>query len=769
MTMKSPKKVAHQQTAGQQAVAAMPDRISDGKTGRFMAAEEVKYRNIFENIQDVYYEVSLEGTIIEVSPSIEDISDYTREELLGKSLYAYYADPEKRDRFVARLLEHKKLTDYEIVLKDKDGTPIHCSVIAKLIQDPGGEATAIVGSLRNIAERKRMEGALRASESTLSAILAASPVGIGLVQDRIIKWGNKALYEMLDRTPEDLCNQPIRKIYPDEKAYARVGRDLYSGLARKGIEQIDTQWRTRDGRIIDCHLQASTLDPLDPSKGVLFAAMDISKRKQAENDLRNSEAEKKAILDTSIDSIRHVDKNLKLLWYNRKTAEMLDLNSGDILGRPCYDVLVGRNAPCRDCPTLKAMHSGRTEHAVMHHPGLGPEGADVYWEIYSAPLTSESGNIIGFIQVARDITDQTQALEALQESEEKYRQLFENESDAVMVFDSESLRFEDANQATLDLYGYTKEEFLGLTVLEISNEKDKTEATLKRIVAGEPGSKRVPLRYFKKKDGSVFAGEVSSGTFKSGERTKIIGAVRDITERLHADEKIHALTQAQMNAQERERFEISRYLHDQVAQDLSTLKISCETLFEDTRTFSSGLRAKVSNMSKLLQNTIATVRDLSYNLRPPGMEHLGLAQTLFQYCEDFSKKTGVRIDFTSAGMNDLKTDELTEINLFRLLQEALNNVHQHAQAVRAKVRLVASFPHIILRIEDDGIGFDVQSCLVKAASEKRMGLGNMQERMRLLGGRLRIESRAGEGSKIVAEVPYKEKPGDKTKNRFDHR
>jgi signal transduction histidine kinase len=120
-------------------------------------------------------------------------------------------------------------------------------------------------------------------------------------------------------------------------------------------------------------------------------------------------------------------------------------------------------------------------------------------------------------------------------------------------------------------------------------------------------------------------------------------------------------------------------------------------------------------------------------------------------------------------MVDLKADELTEINLFRLLQEALNNIHQHAHATLATVRLVASFPHIILRIEDNGKGFDVHSCLKKAASEKRMGLGNMQERVRLLDGQLQIQSLPKSGSKIVVEVPYKERTGDTAKNHIDHR
>jgi PAS domain S-box-containing protein len=599
------------------------------------------------------------------------------------------------------------------------------------------------------------------------SIFAASPVGIGLARNRIIKWGNKALHDMLGYEPDVLTDKNVRMIYPDEATYEQVGHVLYTGLKKKGIDQLETQWITRDGRIIDCHLQASTLDPRDPSKGVLFAAMDISKRKQTEHALRESEAQKMAILEASIDWIRHVDKDMKILWHNKITAEVLQLPSEKILGRPCYAVLHDRNTPCRGCPTVKAMKSGRIERAVMHRPGFYGTDAEVYWEAYSVPLKDETGEIVSFIQISKDITDQVQAMEALRESREKYRQLFESESDAVMIFDGETLRFEEANQATLDLYGYTREEFLALTVLDISNEKGKTRDTVQRIISNDPGSKRVSLRYFKKKDGAVFPGEVFSGTFKSGNQTKIIGAVRDITERLQAEEKIHALTQEQMKAQEKERLEISRYLHDQVAQDLSTLRIGCETLFDSQPAAPVVVRQKVTEMSGILQKTISAVRNLSYDLRPPGMDHLGLARTLLQYCDDFSKKHNLQIDYHSAGMEDLKTDYETEINLFRVAQEALNNINLHAAASRVTIRLVASFPRIIMRIEDNGKGFDVEGSLIKAAGERRMGLGNMQERVRLLNGNLKIQSRPQAGTKILVEIPFEEKKSD-LKTRHTH-
>jgi signal transduction histidine kinase len=110
-------------------------------------------------------------------------------------------------------------------------------------------------------------------------------------------------------------------------------------------------------------------------------------------------------------------------------------------------------------------------------------------------------------------------------------------------------------------------------------------------------------------------------------------------------------------------------------------------------------------------------------------------------------------------MDDLRVDPDIEINLYRLLQEALNNIKKHANAKRVIIRLVASFPNIILRIEDDGKGFDVEGHLLKASGEKRMGLGSMEERVNLLNGNLRIRSRLMEGTKILIEIPFKEKEG----------
>lgn len=365
-----------------------------------------------------------------------------------------------------------------------------------------------------------------------------------------------------------------------------------------------------------------------------------------------------------------------------------------------------------------------------------------------------------------DITSRKQALDALAESEEKYRQLFESDSDAIMIFDSETQRFEDANPATLDLFGYSKEEFLGLTVEDISAEKDQTRLSVKKVSDAATAAMKIPLRYFRRKDGRTFPGEISAGKFISAGRQKIIGAVRDITERIQAEDKIRALTREQIKVQEEERNRIARYLHDHVAQDLSTLKISIETLFDEQDKLAPQKQKKIAEISRILQESISSVRDLSYDLRPAGMNQLGLVKTVYQLCEDFSQKFKVPVDFYSAGIKELKLDFDTAINIYRMIQEGLNNIRKHARTDNAIIRLVASSPNIILRIEDDGQGFDVANRLSTALKEKRMGLSSMEERASLLGGKMDIKSRIGRGTRILIEIPWQEK--ENGRQNFHH-
>jgi signal transduction histidine kinase len=202
---------------------------------------------------------------------------------------------------------------------------------------------------------------------------------------------------------------------------------------------------------------------------------------------------------------------------------------------------------------------------------------------------------------------------------------------------------------------------------------------------------------------------------------------------------------------------ISCELHDSIAQDLSTLKLYCNRLFEDQSSTESGIKGSPADVSRLIDQTITTVRDLAYNLRPPDLEHLGLVHSLKVFCEEFTGKNDIAVDFQVAGINESTLNSDTRINIYRLVTEGVNNIRKHAAASKATIKLVGAYPNIILRIKDNGKGFDVKERERSIGSEKRMGLRSMKERVNLLQGQMLIHSELNKGTEIVIKLPLKDK------------
>lgn len=266
---------------------------------------------------------------------------------------------------------------------------------------------------------------------------------------------------------------------------------------------------------------------------------------------------------------------------------------------------------------------------------------------------------------------------------------------------------------------------------------------------------RIEVGYLEKKP------ESAEGPFLREER-HLLDAVAEhlgrIVEARKNEEHLRLLSQELLKAQEHERQRIARELHDDVAQTLSTTRLRLEGLAPLLGQSSPGgkdqaARETVRECAARLGTAVASLRDLAYGLLPPALEQLGLAGTAFRLCEEYAARHGLRIDFTADGMDAVRLSFETRINLYRVLQESLSNACRHAAPSHITVRLIASYPHCLLRVADDGRGFDADSRLSRSLEEKRMGLWSMRERMRLLGGRLRIRTKPGKGTTITAEAP----------------
>jgi len=360
-----------------------------------------------------------------------------------------------------------------------------------------------------------------------------------------------------------------------------------------------------------------------------------------------------------------------------------------------------------------------------------------------------------------------QVEKALRRSEEKYKALTINSLTGIFIH--QDGRFVFVNYRFATMHGYTVEELLGKEY-KVLLHPDYREVIAERVSKRLKGES-VPYQYEVqrlKKDGETIWCEMIAAAIEYRGKPAIMGNIMNITKRKQAEEHVRTLTQQLMKAQESERQRIARYLHDNVAQDLSLLRIGCETLFDNYPSIDIGIKQKASELSKILKRSISAVRDFAYDLHPPGLDQLGLVRTVYQYCEEFAEKNQINIDFFAAGIDDLTIPFDMEINLYRLIQEALWNIKKHADAASVTLKIVASFPYIILRIDDNGKGFDIDNRMVSAIKEKRIGLRSMEERVGLLNGKMKIQSRPTEGTKIFIEVPYEEKNCARKEEHIDY-
>ena len=215
-----------------------------------------------------------------------------------------------------------------------------------------------------------------------------------------------------------------------------------------------------------------------------------------------------------------IDREKKVIYWNRAMEEMTGVDKRNILGKSdcAYAVpFYGEKRPMlidlvmAEEPEIENRYEfvkkiGKTIYGEAFVPGAY-QGKGAYLQSTAAPLIGRDGSIIGFVQSIRDISDRKRAEEAVRQSEEKYRQLFETVSDAILVFDGETRKFINVNESACRLYGYSRNEFLELKYSDITAEPDQSDVFINKTLAGM--RTQVPLRYHRKKDGTEFPAEIS--------------------------------------------------------------------------------------------------------------------------------------------------------------------------------------------------------------------------------------------------------------------
>jgi PAS domain S-box-containing protein len=243
--------------------------------------------------------------------------------------------------------------------------------------------------------------------------------------------------------------------------------------------------------------------------------LEIERREQVQKALKESEIRFRTVIDHAPIVIWAVDQDGKLSFSKGRVLDKLGLRPGEAVGRSVFDMFADNKQIVSD--THRAL-AGEIFSSVT-------EVEDIVFENRYSPLKDDQGSVAGTIGVAVDITERKNAENALHESEEKYRKLFEMESDALALMDVETGNMLDVNIAFIKLYGYTKEEILCMKNIDFSEEPDKTIKSFQDL------EEFIPLRYHKKKNGTVFPVEITANIFEHQGTNVLISAVRDITDR----------------------------------------------------------------------------------------------------------------------------------------------------------------------------------------------------------------------------------------------
>ncbi|MBW1673784.1 MAG: PAS domain-containing protein, partial [Deltaproteobacteria bacterium] len=272
---------------------------------------------------------------------------------------------------------------------------------------------------KKAVEHNQAEDVLWTSEEKWRSLAETAPCVILMVQrDGTIQFLNRTIGKY---TPENTIGTKVWDYVPPDhhsvmrKAIEHVfqtGLSIGYEILGAGLEGPASAWYMtqlgpifRDGRVV----------------AVTMASTDITEIKKAHEALRESEAQKKAILDASVDRIRLSDTDMRIIWANQTHERELNIHPEELIGQQCYSVFVKRDTPCPECPSIKAIKSGQIEHTVLARPSIKNQEKITYLDSYAVPLKNESGAIESLIQITRNITEQVQAEKALREREEELK------------------------------------------------------------------------------------------------------------------------------------------------------------------------------------------------------------------------------------------------------------------------------------------------------------------------------------------------------------
>jgi signal transduction histidine kinase len=514
----------------------------------------------------------------------------------------------------------------------------------------------------------------------------------------------------------------------------------------------------------------------------------------------------KDIVDSVEDELLVVDCDYRVRFANSTVRARFQKRPESPVGEVCYKALHDRDRPCStplwDCPVRKVIQSGSM--VTITHPDQ-TSGANRYLKITAYPFRDHNGNIVAVVELRRDVTAERE-LESqilrrhyqlstlsrissvvtglrdldtiLRNALDSVLELINADIGGILLWDgeTETLRYRvyrglspsyaeslqlSPGEGIAGKVAQTGEPIL----LEDISKDPHTARPVSIRAEGIRGFISIPLKSKAKVLGVMNVASHAVGRFGADD-VSLLSSIGDylgtaieqanLYERLErARERYQALLRHALTAQEQERKRIARELHDETSQAITSLTLSLQAIMamaEMKGITDAEFMSKVKTTYSFAVHAGYEIVRLMKELRPTLLDELGLAAAIHRYAKDSLQAKGINVVAKFIGMEERLPPEI-EVTLYRVAQGLIGNILEHSEAKNVSIKLERSANECILRIEDDGRGFDVSKVTQVEASGRGAGLFTMRERMSLVGGTGVVESKPGKGTRAVAKVP----------------
>ncbi len=710
-----------------------------------------------------------DGRLIEANPACLEIFRVEDPAQLGN--FNLFEDPNVPGDVIDRLragenVRREIVFDFEKVrqghLYDTTGTGIvFLDVSITSLRKGDGEIPAgYVVQVLDVTEKHHMIKALEESESRLRAILRDQVELIArFLPDEGITFANDAFRSYFDAgygTSPRRCFAEY--IHPEDRS------ELKKLLAPLGPENpvkvLECRSLRTNGEIC---WQRWTIKAIFDESGQTCeyqaVGSDITDRKKLEDRWKKYEC----IADASSEFIVLIDSDYNLEVVNESCCKARGVSRSELEGSSLIDVW-GEKAFNLDVrKSLVQCFEGKTVRAEAWLQ-FG-DGVPRFYDLTCYPYFGKNGRVTHAVGVAHDITEYKLMHEALKRSEEKYRSIFEYGVIGIFQATLEGKHI-SLNSAFARMLGYESPEEMKRLISDIALQcyaDPRQRSELLEKIKGEDGAVSVESVLLRKNGRKITVNQnIRLVRDEKGVPLYLEGFIEDITGRKKmekairdSERRLKNLSSRLLVAQEEERQRIAVELHDSLGQSLAAIKYGVENIM-----ISSGGREKDKAVHSLdllipiIQDAIEEARRIYMGLRPSILDDLGVVTAIGWLCGQFGDRNRGIAFRQSIEIEEQSIPKPLKIVIFRVIEEALNNVARHSRAHSAVVSLAKGASTIDLKIEDDGEGFSRDPLHPEAEAEEGLGLAGMKERIALSGGSLEIRSDAGIGTKIIASWPF---------------